>query len=137
MKSMCLLLITLMLSSCATTTTVPRLVADKSRVTDCDLALPTCETTTETKPPLPTEDADAPRMNAAEIAHANMLIQQQHATPPAAQDGISGWDVLGAIALIPLAIPLALIAGYGSYGPYHRVTCRSYVYKDDPHTTCY
>jgi hypothetical protein len=131
MKSLSLLLIALMLTSCATTTMPqyssnaeymaahgivpddgpPPLVSAKSSVTDCDLLLPSCATFTSSQPATSTP-------------------------PPAVQDSVSGWDVLAGIVALPLVIPIALLAGYPSYRA-SRTTCRSYVYKDQYHTTCY
>jgi hypothetical protein len=132
MKYVSLLLITLMLVSCATTT-VPRLVADKSRVTDCDLALPSCATTATPQNNAEYMAASGTVLTDAPASLPSAAIPAPGPTPPQVQNSVSGWEVLGALVLIPLA----LIAGYGSYGRYHRVTCRSYVYKDDPYTTCY
>jgi hypothetical protein len=107
-----LILIALLLSSCATTPMTQLPPSAKGSVTDCDLLLPSCPTFTSSQPPIP---------------------------PPTPQEGPSVGQVLGAIALLPFAI---LTAGYGyrggyGYQGYHRTTCRSYVYKDNFHTTCY
>jgi hypothetical protein len=88
------------------------------------------------QPPLPpvtppTQDSNAPRMNAAEIAHANALIQRRTTPPP--QPGVSGWDVLGAAILFPLLLPIAMITSYPGPG----VHCRSWTYKDQYHASCY
>jgi hypothetical protein len=81
----------------------------------------------------PTQDPNAPRMNAAEIAHANALIQRRTTpTTPPPQSGVSGWDVLGAAILFPLLLPVAMITSYPGPG----VHCYSYTYKDQYHVKC-
>jgi hypothetical protein len=92
---------------------------------------------TESIPPIPmtplTQDSNAPRMNAAEIAHANALIQHRTTpTTPPPQPGVSGWDILGAVILFPLLLPVAMIANYPGPG----VHCYSYTYKDQYHVKC-
>jgi hypothetical protein len=55
---------------------------------------------------------------------------------PLAPASASGVDVMKEFMLLPLLLPFAVLENYPSYRA-SRTTCRSYVYKDQYHTTCY
>lgn len=54
--------------------------------------------------------------------------------PPPDTPGPSAGDVIGAILLLPLIVPLTMLESYPSYRGAH---CYSYTYKDQYHVRCY
>jgi hypothetical protein len=54
--------------------------------------------------------------------------------PPPASSGPSAGDVVGALLLTPLLIPITMLESYPWYRGAH---CYSYTYKDQYHVKCY
>jgi hypothetical protein len=69
-----------------------------------------------------------------EGTHDLPSIPRPPVPPPPSTPGPSVGEVIGAILLLPLIVPLAMLESYPSYRGAH---CYSYTYKDQYHAKCY